>query len=100
MKTSPVQPLDQFSDNQFKQKLKPRHYNLGDYTKLEMCSPPPPKPLMVGASTINVSLSSPPIILSFSYMTQLPTHYTLNELPLHSMHARIYHIRISHHCKR
>lgn len=42
MKTSPVQLLDQFSDNQFKQKLKPRHYSLGDYTKLEMCSPPPP----------------------------------------------------------
>jgi len=40
MKTSPVQLLDQFSDSQFKQKLKPRHYCLGDYTKWEMCSPP------------------------------------------------------------
>jgi len=40
MKTSSVQLLDQFTDNQFKQKLKPRHYSPGVYTEWEMCSPP------------------------------------------------------------
>jgi hypothetical protein len=33
MKTSGVQLLDQFSDNQLKRKLKPRHYSPGVYTE-------------------------------------------------------------------
>jgi len=33
MKTSGVQLLDQFSDNQLKQKLKPCHYSPGVYTE-------------------------------------------------------------------
>jgi len=33
MKISRVQLLDQFSDNQFKQKLKPHHYSPGVYAE-------------------------------------------------------------------